>query len=321
MPSLTVEKFYNHARSILGLRWVAGREGLDRKIPSSHIQKPGLALAGLAPIDERRVQILGEKEMIYLNSVGESELELRLDLLMSADIPCVIITRNLDIHPTMLQAADAANVPLFRTLCDTGEFIQSLSKYFTEAFSEFATLHGVLVEAFGLGVMIIGASGVGKSECALDLITRGHRLVADDVVDVIRKEDRAIMGSGSHLIRHHMEVRGLGIINIRDLFGVSAVRNRQAIDLVVELVDWDQRKEYDRLGLDEHHYMVLDVPITMIQIPVSPGRNLTTIIEVAARNHLLKKQGVHTVDELHKRLSWAMGAEQGMGMGDEDGDE
>lgn len=312
MSQLTVDKFFKGASARLGLKLVAGRTGIERVIVSSLIQKPGLALTGLAPIDSNRVQILGEKEYLYLKSLSEDDLKLRLKLLLNKDIPCIIVTRNLDILPVILQMADNESVPLFRTNLNSSEFIRELSKYFEEAFSKFATLHGVLVEVFGIGVLIIGASGVGKSECALDLINRGHRLVADDVVDVTLLPEDVLMGSGSRLIKYHMEVRGLGILNIKDLFGISAISDKQQIGLVVELVDWDQRKEYDRLGLDEKYYTILDVPVTLLQIPVSPGRNLTTLVEAAARNHLLKKQGIHSVEELHKRLSWAIGAEQSL---------
>lgn len=315
MNSLTVDKLYKNAGSRLTLRLVGGRQGLSRVITSSRIQKPGLALTGLSSIDGSRVQILGEKEMLYLNSLSEEELELRLAPIMSPQVPAVIIAKNREAPPRMLSFADETQTPLFRSRKDSGELINSLSEYFQEAFSRFGTLHGVLVEVFGLGVLIIGASGVGKSECALDLITRGHRLVADDLVEASLVDGRVVVGSGSNLIKHHMEVRGLGIINIRDLFGIAAIRDRINIDLVVELVDWDQRREYDRLGLDEKYYQILDIPVPHLQIPVSPGRNLTTIIEVAARNHLLKRQGTHSVEELHKRLAWAMEAEQSMGAG------
>ena len=210
MATLTVEKLYKSAGNRLGLRLVAGRGGLARVIPSAALQKPGLALTGLSPIDTQRVQVLGEKELTYLHSLSEHDLELRLQSLLVPELPCIFITRNLDILPALLLMADERQVPVFRTSFDSGEFIQALSKYFEEAFSRFGTVHGVLVEVFGLGVLIIGASGVGKSECALDLISRGHRLVADDVVDVTLTQDNTVVGSGSHLIRHHMEVRGLG---------------------------------------------------------------------------------------------------------------
>lgn len=321
MTTLTVEKFYKAASTRLALKLVGGRQGLQRVIPSSRIQKPGLALTGLAPLDNTRVQILGEKEMLYLNSLGDDELVLRLSSIMDEQVPCVIITRNREASPLLLDVADRTQTPLFRTRLESGELIHSLSLYFQEAFSRFGTLHGVLVDVFGLGILITGASGVGKSEVALDLITRGHRLVADDLVEVTVLDERTVMGSGSNLIKHHMEVRGLGIINIRDLFGIAAIRDRIAIDLMVELVDWDQRREYDRLGLDEKYYTILDLKVPHLQIPVSPGRNLTTIIEVAARNRLLKRQGTHTVEELHKRLSWAMEAEQSVGIQGRGGDD
>lgn len=321
MTTLTVEKFYKAASTRLALKLVGGRQGLQRVIQTSRIQKPGLALTGLAPLDDTRVQILGEKEMLYLNSLGEDELVLRLSSIMVAQVPCVIITRNREASPLLLDVADRTQTPLFRTRLESGELIHSLSLYFQEAFSRFGTLHGVLVDVFGLGILITGASGVGKSEVALDLITRGHRLVADDLVEVTVLDERTVMGAGSNLIKHHMEVRGLGIINIRDLFGIAAIRDRIAIDLMVELVDWDQRREYDRLGLDEKYYTILDLKVPHLQIPVSPGRNLTTIIEVAARNRLLKRQGTHTVEELHKRLSWAMEAEQSVGIQGRGGDD
>lgn len=312
MNTLSVDKFYKNAATRLSMKLVGGKQGMGRAIASSRIQKPGLALTGLAAIDTARVQILGEKEMLYLNSLTEDELDLRLSRIMSPEVPCVIITRNREAPPRLLQVADETHTPLFRSRLESGELIHALSRYFQEAFSKFGTLHGVLVDVFGLGVLISGASGVGKSECALDLIARGHRLVADDLVEATLVEEGKVSGAGSNLIKYHMEVRGLGIINIRDLFGIASIRDRITIDLVVELVDWDQRREYDRLGLDEKHYHILDVPIPHLQIPVSPGRNLTTIVEVAARNHMLKRQGTHSVEELHKRLSWAMEAEQSL---------
>lgn len=310
MSTLTVEKLFRTAGQRLHLRLVGGRTGMSREIRSSRIQKPGLALTGLAKIDPSRVQILGEKEMTWLQSLDPAEQSLRLERLLNDETPAVFITRNLEAPPLLLELADRTQTPLFRTRMDSGEFITAISAFFQEAFSRFGTLHGVLVEVFGLGVLIVGASGVGKSECALDLITRGHRLVADDMVEATQMDERTVIGGCSNLIKHHMEIRGLGILNIRDLFGIAAIRDRINIDLVVELVDWDQRREYDRLGLDVKYYTILDVPVPHIQIPVSPGRNLTTIIEVAVRNQLLKRQGVNSVEELHRRLSWAMETEQ-----------
>ncbi len=321
MADLTVERFYQNAGKRLRLRLVAGRRGLHRVIRSARVQKAGLALTGDAPFDFERVQVLGEKEMMYLGRLDDDVFAQRLESMFHSDIPLTVVTRNQEIPPRMLQLADRHHAPLFRTALDSDEFMSELSRYFQEAFSRVGTVHGVLVEVFGLGVLIIGASGVGKSELALDLISRGHRLVADDVIDVTVTTDGQVIGSGSHLIKHHMELRGPGILNVRDLFGISAIKERQQVDLVVELVDWDQRKEYDRLGLDEKFHKILDQPVSLLQIPVSPGRNLTTIVEVATRNQLLKQQGIHSVEELHKKLSWAMDAEALLGGDDIDGDE
>ncbi len=321
MSVLTVEKLIKDGAPQLGLKLVAGRSGISRIIKSPQVQKPGLALTGLTHIDTERVQILGEKEILYLDSLTDDELSKRLESLMCPEVPCVVVTRNLDISPLILQRADDTGTPLCRTSLSSAELIQVISRYFEEAFSRFTTMHGVLVEVFGVGVIIIGASGVGKSECALDLISRGHRLVADDVVDVTISSDNVLIGSSAHLIKHHMEVRGLGIINVRDIFGIASVCDRHSIDLVVELVDWDQRREYDRLGLDERTYTILDLQVALIQIPVSPGRNLTTIVEVAARNQLLKLQGVHSARELHRKLSWAIGTEQALMSGNEGEDD
>ena len=247
MSVLTVERLYKEAGKRLGLKLVGGGKGLGREVKSALIQKAGLALTGLASIDPERVQVLGETEMKYLSALSDEVLELRLRGLFETGVPCYVVTRNQDIPPLMLRLSDETGAALFRTNFDSDEFMVALSKYFEEAFSRFGTVHGVLVEVFGVGILIIGASGVGKSELALDLVCRGHRMVADDVIDVTVAPDSRILGSGSHLIKHHMEVRGLGIINIRDLFGVAAVRERHTIDLVVELVDWDQRKEYDEV--------------------------------------------------------------------------
>jgi HPr kinase/phosphorylase len=167
-------------------------------------------------------------------------------------------------------------------------------------------MHGVLLDVFGVGILLLGKSGIGKSEIALDLIMRGHRLVADDIVDVKRPSQDAVFGMGSEIIKHHMEIRGLGIINIKDLFGVAAIRERKKIEIVLELVDWDPTVEYDRLGVEDRKYRVLDVEIPMLVVPVRPGRNMTTIIEVAARNHLLKLQGHHSAREFQERLNRAI---------------
>ena len=215
---------------------------------------------------------------------------------------CVVITRNLEIPELLLQEADEKGIPLFRTHLVTTDFIERVTQFLEEKLASTSSIHGVLMDVFGVGVLILGKSGIGKSECALDLILRGHRLVADDMVYIQKRAPNALIGSGFEIIQHHMEIRGLGIINIRSLFGVEAIRERKKIELVLELMEWDTSREYDRLGFEEEKYTILGVEIPMLRIPVTPARNLTTIIEVAARNHLLKVMGYDSALEFEKKL-------------------
>jgi HPr kinase/phosphorylase len=190
--------------------------------------------------------------------------------------------------------------------------------YLEDALTAQTSMHGVLLDVFGVGILLLGKSGIGKSEIALDLVMRGHRLVADDIVDVKRKSPEAVFGAGSEIIKHHMEIRGLGIINIKDLFGVAAIRERKKIEIVMELVEWDPQVEYDRLGVEDRKYRILDVEVPMLVVPVRPGRNMTTIIEVAARNHLLKQQGHHSAREFQERLNRAIALSPGARAGEMD---
>jgi HPr kinase/phosphorylase len=225
--------------------------------------------------------------------------------LFTSEIAGLCVTKNLDVPPVLLEQAEATGIPLFRTKNLSSTFIANVERFLEEALTASTSLHGVLVDVLGVGVLILGKSGIGKSECALDLVIRGHRLVADDIVDVKRKAD-SVIGAGSAIIKHHMEIRGIGIINIKDLFGVAAVRDHKKIELVVELMEWDPAVEYDRLGVEERKFTVLDVDVSMLVVPVRPGRNMTTIIEVAARNQLLKLQGHHSALEFQEKLNRAI---------------
>lgn len=288
----------------LRLELIAGEEGLSRRIVSARIQKPGLALAGFTDhIHPDRLAVFGNTEMSFLAERSAAEQARVCDRLCALDLSCLVVTKSLPIPPVLLEAARRHQMPLMRSSHLSSTFIQNVEQYLQEALTASTSLHGVLVDVLGVGVLILGKSGIGKSECALDLLIRGHRLVADDIVNIKRKPGGPIYGSGSEIIGHHMEIRGLGIINIKDLFGISAVRDRKKLEMVVELVDWDERVEYDRLGLDEQKYRILDVEIPLLVVPVRPGRNLTTIIEVAARNHLLKQQGHHSAREFQKKLN------------------
>jgi HPr kinase/phosphorylase len=213
-----------------------------------------------------------------------------------------VITRGLEIPELFLRESDEKGIPIFRTNLRSFDFIERVTKFLEEKLASTSSLHGVLMDIYGVGVLILGKSGIGKSECALDLILRGHRLVADDMVHIQKRSPSSVIGSGFEVIQHHMEIRGLGIINIRSLFGVEAIRERKKIELVLELVEWDAQREYDRLGFEEEKFSILDIDFPMLRIPVTPARNLTTIIEVAVRNHLLKVMGYDSALEFEKKL-------------------
>jgi HPr kinase/phosphorylase len=314
VASLLVDKEFD-----LRLELLAGGTGVERRIVSSRIQKPGLALAGfLEHIHKDRLQVFGNTELSYLATLPAADQRLRIRNLFHNPISCLVVTKNLPVDEMLRREATDSGVPMLRTSHLSSVFIDNVERFLQEALTASTSVHGVLIDVIGVGVLILGKSGIGKSELALDLVTRGHRLVADDIVDLKRKEGGSVYGSGSEIIKHHMEVRGIGIINIKDLFGVSAVRDRKKVEMVIELVDWDDHAEYDRLGIDDHKYAVLDCEVPMLVVPVRPGRNLGTIVEVAARNHLLKLQGHHSAKEFQEKLSKQIeGAALTRGIGDE----
>jgi HPr kinase/phosphorylase len=287
----------------LGLEIIAGQEGLDRRVSAASIQKPGLALAGFVEMFKPgRMQVFGRTEIDYLWSLVPKERIQAIDNLLSCIPPAVVVTRGSDIPEQLIGAADTYNVPLLQTGLRSSIFVESLHRYLSNRLARVRSVHGVLVDVFGVGVLMIGKSGIGKSECALELVMRGHRLVADDVIEISKRPPSTIIGSGAELIRHHMEIRGLGIINVRDLFGISAIRDLKRIDLVVSLEDWDDEKTYERLGVSNRTHEILSVVLPKVLIPVRPGRSLTAIVEVAARNQLLKSMGHHSALEFQNRV-------------------
>jgi HPr kinase/phosphorylase len=302
--SIRVKQLLTDGVFDLRLELLTGEAGLERRIVSSRIQKPGLALAGfMEHIHPERLAVFGHTEMSFLATLpDEQQAKVCGDLCRQA-LSCLVVTKNLAIPEVLVDAARRQEMPLMRSSHLSSVFIANVEQFLQEALTASTSLHGVLVDVLGVGVLILGKSGIGKSECALDLVMRGHRLVADDIVNIKRKPGGLIYGSGSEIIGHHMEIRGLGIINIKDLFGISAVRDRKKLELVVEMVDWDEKVEYDRLGIEDQKYRILDVEVPLLVVPVRPGRNLTTIIEVAARNHLLKEQGHHSAREFQERLN------------------
>jgi len=287
----------------LGLTLMAGQKGLKKKITQSQVQKMGLALTGFIQfVDPECLQILGNTEIAYFKTLSADRQEKVIHQICSLDLSCLVITHNLEVPELLLQEAEERGISIFRTNLITADFIERVTKFLEEKLASTSSIHGVLMDVFGVGVLILGKSGIGKSECALDLILRGHRLVADDMVYIQKRLPSSLIGSGFEVIQHHMEIRGLGIINIRSLFGVEAIRERKKIELVLELVEWDTHREYDRLGFEEEKYSILGIELPMLRIPVTPARNLTTIIEVAARNHLLKVMGYDSALEFEKKL-------------------
>jgi HPr kinase/phosphorylase len=304
MDSIKVSTLLADKEFDLRLELLAGEAGVDRRLVSSRIQKPGLALAGFTEhIHKDRLQVFGNTELSYLATLPLADQQKRVRSLFSLPISCLVVTKNLPVDEMMRKEATEARVPLMRSSHLSSTFIDNVERFLQEALTASTSVHGVLIDVVGVGMLILGKSGIGKSELALDLVARGHRLVADDIVDLKRKPGGSLYGSGSEIIRHHMEIRGIGIINIKDLFGVSAVRDRKKVEMVVELVEWDDKYEYDRLGVDEMKYSALDTEVPLLVVPVRPGRNLTTIVEVAARNHLLKLQGHHSAKEFQEKLS------------------
>lgn len=295
----------------LPLDLLAGGDGLDRVITSPHIQKTGLALAGFHEyLKPGRVLIFGESEIRYLESLDTPTRIAALRLALTLDFPCVLITGGF-LPPTELPAeAERARVPLLKTAVATPTAIAKLSSMLEDSLAERTMMHAVLMDVLGLGVVIAGESGIGKSECALDLIVRGHRLVADDTVEVRRRQETILIGTCPELTRYHMELRGLGVINIMELFGIASTRSSKRVELVVQLERWIPTREYERLGLDDVFFEILGLRVPLIRMPVAPGRNIAILVEVAARNQLLRARGHHAARELAERLDRSL--RQGM---------
>ncbi len=311
MINLRVEEFYLEQKDKLSLTLITPPEGLQRKITVPDINRPGLALSGYYDyFAYERIQVLGRTELSYLQGLEREKVREIFRKLLEWEVCCFVITQGLEPPAELLAAVAEKRVAVFKSKMPTTRLIADLTIFLEDKLAPETSLHGTLVDVYGIGVLILGKSGIGKSECALDLVERGHRLVADDLVDIKRTAERILMGSGPELIRHHMEIRGLGIINIKNLFGIGAIRDRKRIELVINIEEWDENKEYDRLGLDELTYTILEVELPRIVIPVRPGRNLSIIIEVAAMNQRLKKSGYHTAREFNKTLiSWLQNGE------------
>jgi HPr kinase/phosphorylase len=282
---------------------LAGASGLERRISLPYIQKTGLALAGFDEyLRPGRVLVFGESEVRYLEQMDGPGRVAALERLLSHDFPCVVLTLGLEPHPDLVVQAERAGVPLLRTGASTPTTIARLTTFLEDHMAAREIRHGVLLDILGLGVLLTGESGIGKSECALDLVGRGHRLVADDTVEVKVRGESVLIGTCPELTRHYVEIRGLGLVNVTDLFGVSATRSSKRIELVVQLERWETGREYDRLGLTVDTQNIMGVNVPTVRMPVAPGRNVAMLVEVAARNSLLRSRGRHAARLLAERL-------------------
>ncbi len=303
MASLTVKLMFEEEGRELQLQMVAGEAGLNKRIFVSDLHRPGLALSGFCELFPfERIQILGNTELTFMETVPDGSRKAHYEQIISDDTPCIIVTGD---NPPPVELIDVGNshgICIFKSYVPTTRFVSLLSNYLETKFAPHTSIHGVLVDIYGVGSLILGNSGVGKSESALELVHRGHRLVADDVVLIDRIAGNVLMGYGDERIKYMMEIRGLGIINIRDLFGISAVRTRKRVSLVFRLERWDENKEYDRTGLEEQQCEILGVSLPELTIPVQPGRNTSILIEVGAMDQRLKRMGYNAARDLDNML-------------------
>ena len=296
------------APSGLDFDLLAGAAGLDRRITLPYIQKTGLALAGFDEyLHAGRVLVFGESEVRFLERLDSQERTTALRQLLARDLPCVVVTTGFEAAPELRVEAERAAVPVLRTALATPVAIARLTTVLEDRLAPREMHHGVLLDILGLGVMLTGESGIGKSECALDLVVRGHRLVADDTVEIWCRGQAILIGTCPDLTRHHVEVRGLGLVNVTDLFGVSATRSSKRVELVVHLERWEAGRKYDRLGLESEVVEILGLQLPRVTIPVGPGRNLAMLVEVAVRNQLLRSRGRHAARLLAARLESRLG--------------
>lgn len=286
------------------LELVSGEEGIHKVITTTDLSRPGLELSGFFDFyPAERLQILGRTEISFIEQLTEGQRKERIEVLCNATTPGVIVTRGLDAPKELIEASSKYSVPIMKTTMKSTRFYSRLTNYLEEKLAPMTAVHGVLLDINGLGVLITGQSGVGKSETALELVKRGHRLVADDSVEIRQIDDDLLIGSSPELLEHLLEIRGLGILNVMTLFGAGAVRPSKKIALAIYLELWDKDKHYDRLGLDEEKMKILDTEVTKITVPVRPGRNLAVIIEVAAMNYRLKKLGMNAAETFTERLN------------------
>ncbi len=311
---ITVRQFFEANHERFKLHALNGENGFDNHIKDKNLHRPGLALAGYVDLfTYDRVQIIGNTEVNYLNSLSPEQRLRAFTALLEFKIPCIILTNDNKLEQRLLDTAAAKGIPIFGTPFETTKIAYFVADFLDDQFAPQIVLHASFVDVYGVGVLLMGRSGIGKSEIALDLVERGHRLVADDVVNVTRKGEGILMGSGTELVKHFMEIRGLGLIDVRSMFGIRAIRFQKRVEVVVELEEWKPNEDYTRTGLDDKPVSILDVELPHVRLPIFPGKNVTVITEVIALNYLLKHYGYDAAKEFAKRLEGQIEAKRRKG--------
>ena len=303
MSELTIDALLKQYGRPLGLRLLAGDKGIGRTINSADANRPGLTLTGFVEIFTfAPVQILGNLEIDYLRSLPPDRRLQALEIIYQFELPCIVVTGRGRLLPELRILANKNNIPLLRTEFDTTKFIHLLHFYLDPVFSPQVTMHGTLVDVHGVGLLVVGRSSIGKSEIGLDLVERGHRLVADDTVVITRQAQGILVGRSPELLQDHMEIRGIGVVDIKRLFGIGGTRRQKRVEVIVTLVDWQADFDYERIGIDDKGKLILGVEVPEITVPIFPGKNITVIAEAIAFNYLLRLDGYHAAQEFNKRL-------------------
>lgn len=302
MKLLTVREFFEQKNREFALTVITEPKTLDNSIKESQLHRPGLAIAGfLEQFDHKRIQIIGETEINYMQTISESLLYDRIKEMFEFSIPLIIVTKGLSIPQQVEYLANEMNIAIMTSRLSTDKLINSLTRFLREYFAPQKSVHGTLVEAFGVGILLTGKSGIGKSECALDLVERGHRLIADDLVKIVQTDDH-LYGTAENDFGYFMEVRGVGLIDVERMFGIEAVRKTVLIETQVELLLWQDSLDYERIGLTNNYVDILGINIPIIYLPVSPGKNVSVILEVISLNHILKKYGYEAAEVYQRKL-------------------
>lgn len=301
---ITIDFFYNNAKEKFKLKLLSDESGFLKKIYEQNLHRPGLALAGFVDLfSYSRIQVFGNTEMKYLSQLTDDKKTETLEKIFQFEIPCIILTDNNVPFPELLNLANKYHIPLFCSPFSTTKLVYLVSDFLDDQFAPRISIHGSFVDVYGVGVLFVGKSGIGKSEVTLDLVERGHRLVADDIIILTKKGEGILMGSGTNLAKHFMEIRGLGIIDVERMFGIRAIRYQKRLEIIVELEIWDDDGEYTRTGLDEDFVSILDVDIPYVKLPILPGKNITVISEVISLNYLLKHYGHDAAKVFQLRLN------------------